>query len=151
MAAAQPDLFGTALPAPPPGLAYAEAVIDTAEEAALLAQFEEVAVAPFRFQGWTGERLAPRPAAVRACHRYLACRPRDAPPAPSPARWLRPRRGAARRALDLSPQRRSAARLGTQHRADGRAALVGDLPEFVGEGVAGDRMIRIAGGRRSTI
>ena len=57
MAAAQPDLFGTAPPAAPPGLAYAEEVIDTAEEAALLAQLEEVAVAPFRFQGWIGKRL----------------------------------------------------------------------------------------------
>src|SRR3569623_1664337 len=57
MAAAQPDLFGTAPPAAPPGLAYAEAVIDTAEEAELRQQLEEVAVAPFRFQGWTGKRL----------------------------------------------------------------------------------------------
>jgi alkylated DNA repair protein (DNA oxidative demethylase) len=57
MAAAQPDLFGAASPsALPPGLAYAEAVIDAGEEAALLVGLDEVAVAPFRFQGWTGKR-----------------------------------------------------------------------------------------------
>jgi alkylated DNA repair dioxygenase AlkB len=57
VAAAQHDLFGTALPAVPPGLAYAEAVIDAAGEAMLLSRLDEVAVAPFRFQGWTGKRL----------------------------------------------------------------------------------------------
>jgi alkylated DNA repair protein (DNA oxidative demethylase) len=55
--AAQPDLFGAAPPALPSGLAFAGDVIDAGEEAALLAQLEGVAVAPFRFQGWTGKRL----------------------------------------------------------------------------------------------
>jgi alkylated DNA repair dioxygenase AlkB len=54
--AAQPDLFGAAPPALPPGTDYAAAVTDAAEEAALLAQLEGVAVAPFRFKGWTGKR-----------------------------------------------------------------------------------------------
>ena len=54
--AAQPDLFGAAPPALPPGVDYAEAVTDAGEEAALLARLEDVAVAPFRFQGWTGKR-----------------------------------------------------------------------------------------------
>jgi alkylated DNA repair protein (DNA oxidative demethylase) len=57
MAAAQPDLFGAAPPGLPPGTDYVAAVIDAAEEAALLAQLGGVAVAPFRFQGWTGKRL----------------------------------------------------------------------------------------------
>ncbi|MDB5708640.1 MAG: 2OG-Fe(II) oxygenase [Sphingomonas bacterium] len=57
MATAQPDLFGAAPPAMPPGVDYGEAVIDAGEEATLLAQLEHVAVAPFRFQGWTGKRL----------------------------------------------------------------------------------------------
>ena len=56
MAAAQPDLFATA-PTLPPGVAYAEAVIDSDAERALLALLERIAVAPFRFQGWTGIRL----------------------------------------------------------------------------------------------
>ena len=57
MAATQPDLFGAALPALPPGVDYAEAMIDAGEEAALLARLEGVVVTPFRFQGWTGKRL----------------------------------------------------------------------------------------------
>lgn len=56
MAAAPPDLFATA-PTPPPGVAYAEAVIDSDAERTLLTQLERIAVAPFRFQGWTGKRL----------------------------------------------------------------------------------------------
>ncbi|HSI17716.1 MAG TPA: alpha-ketoglutarate-dependent dioxygenase AlkB [Sphingomonas sp.] len=55
--AAQPDLFGAAPPALPPGVDYAAVVIDADEEAALLARLEDVAVAPFRFQGWTGKRM----------------------------------------------------------------------------------------------
>ena len=56
MAAPQPDLFDAAPPTLPSGVAYAEAVIDAAEEAALLTRLEGVAVAPFRFQGWLGKR-----------------------------------------------------------------------------------------------
>ena len=56
MAPAQPDLFAAA-PTLPPGVAYADAVIDADEEAKLLGRLEEVAVTPFRFQGWTGKRL----------------------------------------------------------------------------------------------
>jgi alkylated DNA repair dioxygenase AlkB len=57
MAAAQPDLFGAAPSALPPGVDYARAVIDASEEAALLVRVEGVAVTPFRFQGWAGKRL----------------------------------------------------------------------------------------------
>ena len=51
---AQPDLFAPSLPA---GLAYAGALIDAGEEAALLDALAVVEVTPFRFQGWTGKRL----------------------------------------------------------------------------------------------
>ena len=51
---AQPDLFAPSLPA---GLAYADALIDAGEEAALLDALAAVEVTPFRFQGWTGKRL----------------------------------------------------------------------------------------------
>src|SRR3569623_407986 len=57
MAAAQPDLFGTAPPAAPPGLAFSVAVFVSVEVALGRGGVEVVAVAPFRFQGWTGKRL----------------------------------------------------------------------------------------------
>ncbi|MFV0624594.1 alpha-ketoglutarate-dependent dioxygenase AlkB [Sphingomonas sp. ac-8] len=50
----QLDLFGTPLL---PGLAYREAVVDAAEEAALIAAIDACDLTPFRFQGWTGKRL----------------------------------------------------------------------------------------------
>ena len=52
--AAQLDLFGTPLL---PGLSYGEAVLDAAEEAALVEAIDECELTPFRFQGWTGKRL----------------------------------------------------------------------------------------------
>lgn len=57
MAAGQPDLFGAAPPGLPPGIDYVAGVVDAGEETALLAQLAGVAVAPFRFHGWTGKRL----------------------------------------------------------------------------------------------
>jgi alkylated DNA repair dioxygenase AlkB len=52
---AQFDLFATA-PALPAGLAYADDVLDAAEETALLARLADVPVVPFKFQGWLGKR-----------------------------------------------------------------------------------------------
>ncbi|MGH6616882.1 alpha-ketoglutarate-dependent dioxygenase AlkB [Sphingomonas sp.] len=53
----QTDLFGVPSRAIlPPGLTYADDVLTAAEEAALIAQLEGVAVTPFRFQGWLGKR-----------------------------------------------------------------------------------------------
>lgn len=40
----------------PSGLACAEAFVTAAEETALFARLEQVAVSPFRFQGWLGKR-----------------------------------------------------------------------------------------------
>ncbi|MGY4397221.1 alkylated DNA repair dioxygenase AlkB [Sphingomonas sp. UYAg733] len=58
MHAVQTDLFGEAPPvALPPGLSQADDIIDAAGERALIARLEEVAVTPFRFQGWLGKRL----------------------------------------------------------------------------------------------
>jgi DNA oxidative demethylase len=48
------DLFGTALL---PGLSTAPALITPDEEAALIAEIDDCALTPFRFQGWTGKRL----------------------------------------------------------------------------------------------
>lgn len=47
------DLFGA--PAVP-GVAFGEAVVTAAEEAALIAAIGESPLAPFRFQGWLGKR-----------------------------------------------------------------------------------------------
>ncbi|WP_261295581.1 alpha-ketoglutarate-dependent dioxygenase AlkB [Sphingomonas hylomeconis] len=52
---AQFDLFA----APPPlpaGLTYADAILDPAEERALLVRLADVPVTPFKFQGWLGKR-----------------------------------------------------------------------------------------------
>ncbi|WP_341896683.1 hypothetical protein [Sphingobium sp. YR657] len=55
----QADLFDTAsgLPTGPEGLTYRSDVIDTATEAHLIAAFDALPLAPFRFQGWLGKRL----------------------------------------------------------------------------------------------
>jgi alkylated DNA repair dioxygenase AlkB len=50
----QLDLFGTPLL---PGLSHREAVLDAAEEAAVIAAIDACELTPFRFQGWTGKRL----------------------------------------------------------------------------------------------
>ena len=52
---AQFDLFAAG--SLPPGMTYRPDIITPDEEAALLAELSGVAVAPFRFQGWTGKRL----------------------------------------------------------------------------------------------
>lgn len=56
MTAAQTDLFATPPAALLPGLRYADDVLTSDEEAALIARFASVALAPFRFQGWLGKR-----------------------------------------------------------------------------------------------
>jgi len=48
------DLFDTAFP---PGLAQAEDIVTSAEEARLIAHIDEAPLEPFRFQGWLGKRL----------------------------------------------------------------------------------------------
>src|SRR5688572_3889149 len=50
----QGDLFAPALLQ---GLAFVPDVIGPEEEAALIALFERIELAPFRFQGWTGKRM----------------------------------------------------------------------------------------------
>ena len=40
-----------------PGLRQTESIVDNSEERALIASIDETALAPFRFQGWTGHRL----------------------------------------------------------------------------------------------
>jgi alkylated DNA repair protein (DNA oxidative demethylase) len=52
--AAQADLFD----APPlPGLSQAEGIVTPAEEQALIAAIDAVALSPFQFHGWLGKRL----------------------------------------------------------------------------------------------
>jgi alkylated DNA repair dioxygenase AlkB len=52
---AQFDLFAEARKLPP-GLSYGENILSEAEERALVDRLPDIAVAPFRFQGWTGKR-----------------------------------------------------------------------------------------------
>jgi len=53
-AASQPDLFGPALL---PGLAYADDIVDAAEEQQWIARIEAADLTPFQFQQWQGKRL----------------------------------------------------------------------------------------------
>lgn len=54
---AQPDLFDPSpAPALPPGLSCVPDILTAAEEAALLGHLAEIALTPFRFQGWLGKR-----------------------------------------------------------------------------------------------
>src|SRR5581483_682836 len=52
--AKQKDLFG---PAAVPGLSFFDECLSAAEERALIARIDGLALAPFRFQGWLGKRL----------------------------------------------------------------------------------------------
>ena len=57
---AQIDLFGAHVALPPglpDGIDYAPDIMTPDEERALVAHLEQVAVTPFRFQGWLGKRL----------------------------------------------------------------------------------------------
>ena len=55
MPSSQPDLFGNEA-AFPEGFRYRDDLIAPAEEAALLAELERLAFAPFDFHGWQGKR-----------------------------------------------------------------------------------------------
>ncbi|MEI9928461.1 MAG: alpha-ketoglutarate-dependent dioxygenase AlkB [Sphingomonas sp.] len=94
-----------------------------------------------RYDPGAGIGWQPRSAAFRACDRGLARRAGDDAVPPAPRRRVRPCRGAARPALDLSPRGRGAARVGAQHRADGGAALVDHLPKPIGQGPAARRPV----------
>jgi alkylated DNA repair dioxygenase AlkB len=53
----QDDLFGTrAEPDLPPGLRFADGIINAAEECALVERLAGLPLEPFRFQGWLGKR-----------------------------------------------------------------------------------------------
>lgn len=52
--AAQCDLFDRPFP---PGLSQAEDIVTPAEETALIAAIDRVALSPFRFHGWEGKRM----------------------------------------------------------------------------------------------
>jgi len=80
------DLFDTP---PLPGLATRAALIDAAEEQALIARIDASELTPFRFQGWTGKRLT---ASFGWSYDFEVGRPRDAPPMPD---WLLPFRDRA--------------------------------------------------------
>ena len=54
MTAAQIDLFDRRIPA---GLNMGEAIVDPAQEQALIAGIDAAGLAPFKFQGWLGKRL----------------------------------------------------------------------------------------------
>jgi alkylated DNA repair dioxygenase AlkB len=54
MSSSFPDLFGSVSLT---GLAYSEDLIDSDEEARLMAEIDRAELSPFRFQGWLGKRL----------------------------------------------------------------------------------------------
>ena len=57
MPAVQTDLFDMPAPAAlPPKLLHADDILSPDEEAGLIARISDVALAPFRFQGWLGKR-----------------------------------------------------------------------------------------------
>lgn len=94
-AAAQPDLFG----APPlPGLSQAMAIISPAEERALIAGIDAVALTPFQFHGWTGKRLT---ASFGWHYDFQDASFRQAEPIPG---WLLPVRERAARHAALPPE-----------------------------------------------
>lgn len=91
----QIDLFGPALL---PGLAYADDIIDAAQEADLIARIEAARLAPFQFQQWEGKRL------TRSFGwTYDFQTGRFAPGEPMPA-WLEPLRASAAAFAGIDPQ-----------------------------------------------
>jgi alkylated DNA repair protein (DNA oxidative demethylase) len=85
--AIQPDLFAfdpAPQPAPLPGLRFAADVVTAAEETALIAGIDGVALAPFRFQGWLGKRLT---ASFGWHYDFDSARVAEAEPIPG---WLLP-------------------------------------------------------------
>ncbi len=90
--AIQPDLFAldpAPEMAPLPGLRFAEDFVSVAEEAALIAGIEGVALAPFRFQGWLGKRMT---ASFGWHYDFDSARVAEAEPIPA---WLLPVRDRA--------------------------------------------------------
>jgi hypothetical protein len=113
-----------------PGLSLFEDRVRHAEEQALIAAIDGVELSPFRFQGWLGKRLT---AAYGWSYDFDTGR--SAPTEAIPD-WLLPLRQTAARLTGLPVDdlvqalphdRRGATRLGAQHCAHGRDALVGDI------------------------
>lgn len=89
-----------------------------------------------------------RPSGVRACRRHIARRARDTAAAAANRQGGRQRCRPTRAAFALSPDRRSPPRLGTQHRRDGRDALVDHLSQLFRKGSARDALTCTTAPRR---
>ncbi|MBS0479933.1 MAG: alpha-ketoglutarate-dependent dioxygenase AlkB [Proteobacteria bacterium] len=81
----------------PVGLDYRDDILSVREEAALIADLETVAVAPFRFQGWVGKR---RTASFGWRYDFDAAKFGEAPPIPD---FLLPLRERAAAFAGLAP------------------------------------------------
>lgn len=94
MTAAQADLFTTPIL---PGLSYANGLLTSAEEQALIARIDASPLAPFRFQGWLGKRLT-----ASFGWRYDFDNAQFGPTAPLPD-WLLPLRAKVAAFAGLAP------------------------------------------------
>ena len=88
------DLFGAPVL---PGLRSQPDLIDPDEERMLIGNIDATDLQPFRFQGWTGNRLT---ASFGWSYDFEVGRPREAPPIPD---WLRPFRQRAAGFSGLDP------------------------------------------------
>lgn len=90
-----PDLFGSPIL---PGLSVASDLVTVAEEGSLIAAIDATALAPFRFQGWTGKRLT---SSFGWHYDFETSRVARAEPMPD---WLLPIRDRAAAFAGISPE-----------------------------------------------
>jgi alkylated DNA repair dioxygenase AlkB len=122
----QPDLFGLA-PAPgpvlPEGLRYEEAFLSRAEEAALVAQVEQLPLAPMKYQQYTALR---RVVSYGGQYDFSAQKLEESAPIPA---WLDPLRARAAAWIGIEPAQFTQA-LVAEYRPGTPLGWHRDVPDF---------------------
>jgi alkylated DNA repair dioxygenase AlkB len=134
----QPDLFGPAAPALPPGLVYETDFLSPGEEAALVAQIAQLPLQAMQYKQYTALR---RVVSYGGKYDFSAQRLNEAEPLPA---WLEPLRARAAAWLGIAPGRFTQA-LVAEYQPGTPLGWHRDVPDFedvVGISLAGPAVMR---------
>jgi alkylated DNA repair dioxygenase AlkB len=134
----QPDLFGSPAPTLPPGMRYEEDFLSRAEESALIAQIEQLPLAPMKYQQYEARR---RVVSYGGQYDYTAQRLHEAEPLPA---WLDPLRERAAAWIGVAPEHFTQA-LVAEYQPGTPLGWHRDVPDFedvVGVSLLNDAVMR---------
>jgi alkylated DNA repair dioxygenase AlkB len=135
----QPDLFGAPAPALPPGMRYEEDFVSREEESALVAQIEQLPLAPMKYQQYEARR---RVVSYGGQYDYTAQRLDESEPLPA---WLDPLRARAAAWIGVAPERFTQALI-AEYRPGTPLGWHRDVPDFedvVGVSLLHDAVMRL--------